>query len=255
MSDIIQNYDLSTISSDNLLSLLSTGKEEIIKFTRKNEEIKRKEKEIENLESDIRMVKENHSKNKIEIKTKTNYDILKEGCLSMIILTLLVVALPFCIEKNNLLVYIDGVSIILCFIIVGLIEKSKFKKCCKKYLNIATIDLQNYKTKLSDLQQQEENIINDFKAIQFIPERYCYEEALIEMVGYVQDKRASNWERCTDLYEEYVHRNKMEGLAAIRAEQAAIQTELARQTRNATRWAAGGAWASAAGIWRLNSKI
>jgi len=67
------------------------------------------------------------------------------------------------------------------------------------------------------------------------------------MLGYLQGKDASNWERCTDLYK---YRRKMIGLAEISAEQAILQTQLAEETRSAACWAAGGAWVAAAGTWR-----
>jgi len=47
----------------------------------------------------------------------------------------------------------------------------------------------------------------------------------------------------------------MEDTARQTFEEAKRQTEIAIETRNAARWAAAGAWASAAGVWRINSKL
>ena len=109
-------------------------------------------------------------------------------------------------------------------------------------------------SQILDLEKRKKDIINNFKAVLFITECYSSEYYLIQMLGYLRDKRVSNWERCTDLYEEE-HRSKMERLVKMRARQAELQTERTRQTRDAARWTAVGAWASAASIWRINSKL
>jgi len=43
---------------------------------------------------------------------------------------------------------------------------------------------------------------------------------------------------------------KMEENAQQTLEQSKLQAEYAREGRNAARWAAAGAWATAAGVWR-----
>ena len=75
------------------------------------------------------------------------------------------------------------------------------------------------------------------------------------MLKFVENKQAPNWERVTDLYEEHLHRLAVEENTQIAAEQARMQTEIARKNLSANRWAAAGSWASAAGIWRINSKL
>jgi hypothetical protein len=85
-------------------------------------------------------------------------------------------------------------------------------------------------------------IIDGFTALPYVPEKYFYENALVTMLVYMQNKEASNWTRCTDLYKEEIHRKNI-------TEQAIQQTELAKETRNAAHSAAASTWASAAGIW------
>ena len=72
---------------------------------------------------------------------------------------------------------------------------------------------------------------------------------------WVNDFEASNWERVTDLYKENEYRKMMLKNAQMSLEEARRQTELAMQTRNSARAAAFGSLASAAGIWRINSKL
>ena len=53
-------------------------------------------------------------------------------------------------------------------------------------------------------------------------------------------KAKYTWERATELYKTDVHRSIMENSARIIAENSMLQTEYARQTRNATSWIAVG---------------
>ena len=92
--------------------------------------------------------------------------------------------------------------------------------------------------------------MDKFKAVLFIPNDYCNEYALTTMIKYIDNKRADNWKEVANLYEEHLHRMTMENNTLQILEELESQTENLNQARNRAGWAAAGAWAAAAGIWK-----
>jgi len=243
---IDQSFDLRDVTRDRLESFLSTAKKELTTYINCKEAIAKKNANIAELK---KINKRLHSKSRAK-----NLFIFA----AIFLLFNIIVHVIFKDSNNEIQqilpppLFILGYMLLVpatIFIIAGLIQISNNRRFYNRNINTAPIALQNSISELSELEAVKEKIINDFTAIPFIPEKYCNEGALTTMLEYIKDKEASNWERCTDLYKQEIHRKKLEGLAELSAEQALIQTELARETRNAARWAAGGAWTAAAGTW------
>ena len=70
------------------------------------------------------------------------------------------------------------------------------------------------------------------------------------MLKFVENRRADSWKDVVNLYETHLHQVRLEENARKTLEQSILQAEYAREGRNAARWAAAGAWATAAGVWR-----
>ena len=220
----MNNYDLSTITSDNLLLLLKTAKNEMLRFIPCRDAVVECEKRIE--------------ANKSVINDKKIY-----GCGFVLLLLIGVAIFLYITFDNPIILGIVGIVTLLTIILNAM------------GVNKAKRELLEDEAKLLNLKKKEDDAINEFKALLFIPNKYCSIDALTKMLEYLEDKEASNWERVTDLYKDYQYKQEMKGIALQTLEQSIIQTELVNETRNAARWAAAGSWASAAGIWRLNSKL
>ena len=65
------------------------------------------------------------------------------------------------------------------------------------------------------------------------------------MLKFVERKQADTWKEVVKEYEDHLHKMKIEDNSQIATEQARLQTEYAREGRNAARWAAAGAWTAA----------
>ena len=225
--------DLNTYSREDLQLVLSTARDEVVKYTDCCAK-------VENLEKLINGEKEKLKSNKFST-----------GCLFVFAVINTVITLftfVMAIDVNNLtpiILFLFFISVISA--IAGIVTNSAKKVSKRKIME--------YENQIPFLKKKEEDAMNEFNATLLIPEEYCYEYALITMLQYIENKRASNWERVTDLYEEHLHRMTVEENTQIAAEQARIQTEIARKNLSATRWAAAGSIASAAGIWRINSKL
>jgi len=227
----MESYDLSTITREKLLFLLSTAKDEIAKYNRYNWEIERVRRTL----GEARKEKNDS----IRYLRNNKIFFIVFGVIIFMILT------TGSLNKGPLQFYLlvlGGLGIILLLVIVNILK-------IKKELKIAEKNINKYEQLLPNLAKEEEKAMNEFKALLFIPNKYCSEEALTKMLEYVEDKEASNWERVTDLYKDYLYKQEMKGIARQTLEQSIIQTELANETRKSARWAAAGAWASAAGIW------
>ncbi|MDR3338980.1 MAG: hypothetical protein LBT25_02595 [Candidatus Symbiothrix sp.] len=228
------NYKLNTIACENLEQLFRAAISELNKFTLANNAIKRKQANIQNL--------------KQEIEKKKGQATTDVGCIWFLLIVIIGIAVYLyygttIVSTNTWFLPVAiGVIVFWC----GLY---KLTAVSKKNIEKITSNIATHEKQLADLEKQQDDIVKEFTALQFIPEKYSNETALKLMLGYIQDYRASNWERCTDLYEIDRHNGKMEESAERTAEQAAISAKLAAETRNATRSAAAGAWAAAAGIW------
>ena len=226
---IDERFDLSDVTRDGLRLLLSTAKDEWGKYTKCREEAKECARQLV------------ETKNNLNQIGHTPKDAIIKLVIVIPLLVIFAIFVPILNPEVPIPLVIIGFFILIVIFIITAVNGVSRRK-------IAQNNIDEYAIRLPILQKEEENAKSELNAILLIPDRYCYEYALITMLQYIDDKRASNWERCTDLYEEESHRSKIEM-------QAEKQTELARQTRNAARMAAAGAWASAAGIWRINSKI
>ena len=231
----MENYDLSTITRDNLLFLLRTAKDEIVKYSYCRTEAKR--------------CKERFEEEKKIIGDSNN---AKNGCLGFIIISVIICAvgaLYSLINGNNDSLITVG-SIFFLFVIAALFITPIVLTKQKRIRKIAQSKAEECKVQYADLKKKAEEAMNGFKAALFIPDDYSYEYALATMLKYIDNKRADNWKEVTGLYEEHLHRMTMEDNARQTLEQSKLQAEYAREGRNAARWAAAGAWATAAGIWR-----
>ena len=219
----MENYDLSAFTRDQLHFLLSTAKDEMVKYTQCVEEIERIQQPLE------------------EARKTMSHKYIPIWLILLIVCIALALFNPINSTLNTLGLVAGCFALFLTFVysLIYIIDRRKAQK-----------DILKYEPQLSNLQQKEKEAINEFKAVLFIPNDYCYEYALTKMLKFVENKQASNWERVTDLYEEHLHRMTMEDSARQSLEQSKIQAEYARQARNRAGWAAAGAWAAAAGIWR-----
>ena len=113
-----------------------------------------------------------------------------------------------------------GIGLIL--LIAYFSNKSKAEK--------AEASLRELESQLSVLNQELQRAINNFKAVLFIPNDYCYDHALTAMIKYIDNKMADSWKECVSLYEEQMHRMTMEETSKQTLEQAKQQTQIAGAT-------------------------
>jgi len=118
-----------------------------------------------------------------------------------------------------------------------LLYRSIEKKAQKK--------IKEYESQLLVLQQKEMEAMSKFDKVWDIPDDYCYEYAFTKILKDIDNFKAHNWKEVTTLYDRHIHEHTMEYNARISAEEAMKQTDISRQTRNAARAAAAGAWVSA----------
>ena len=235
MENIENTYDLRTITPDRLQFLLSTARDELVKYTNCKEEVEWRERRIA------------EERNKENI----NDDIFRSNQMAFCICIVFIVGVGLCILGDYGSFWKSTIVLLLVFVsFFYVIISPIFMIIARRRKKAAQNNLKKYEPQLPDIEQAKEKAINDFKALLFVPDKYWDEYALTKMLEYVKDKRASNWERVTDLYEEHLYRFKMEDNARQTLEQSRLQTELTKQTRSRAGWAAAGAWATAAGIWR-----
>ena len=232
----MEDYDLRTITRDQLLLVLSKAKNEMVKYTRCFKEVEKVRKLLE---------KAKKAKNKETDDSRLVKKIWYSGVLMTIIGCVYSYYLNVSGKESGVLVLlllIVGIPLIpICPLVMRVLKR-----------NIKNLqeEIKKYERQLPGLEKEEKEAEDELKALWLIPEKYHYEYALTTMLQYVEYKRASNWERVTDLYETHIYQMTVEENTRITAESSKLQTELARETRNAARWAAAGAWATAAGVWR-----
>jgi len=228
----MENYDLSTITRDNLRFLLSTAKGEIVKFTRCREEVNRLNERIE------------------EEKKKEKQLGRQSGCFTLAMIGggifIALLLFPVLFSRAETKIEWKQFFLLSAIFIIPILYIVFYKKAQKR----AQSNVQKYKEQLPRLEKKEEEAMNEFKALLFIPNEYCYEYALTTMLQFINSKRADNWKEVTGLYEEHLHRMTMEDNSRQTLEQSKLQAEYARKGRDAARWAAAGTWATAAGVWR-----
>ena len=100
--------------------------------------------------------------------------------------------------------------------------------------------LEHYSKKIDKLRLALDKVIIEMNesAAMLIPPDYRYPLALTTMLGFVKNLRASTWKECADLYEQQLHRWKIETNSAE-------NLQLQREIRNLTNTAANSAKAAA----------
>ena len=240
--NIEEMYDLSVITRDNLRFLLN---EAINEF----ESLENAKSKVDSLEKEIASEKRYTKRRK------------REGLTIVAIIFLFLFFLLLWIKPEGVRlegVFIKGEALSAIFISVSVISATiriLLLFSDKRRKSLAITNLQRYDEYLQKLQNENKKLQENIHAIFLIPDEYCYEYAFATMLKYIDNKRADSWKEVTGLYEEHLHRMTVEENTRVAAEQATMQAEYARQTRNASRMAAAGAWASAAGIWRISSKL
>jgi len=213
-----KNFDLNDCTRDGLCLVLKTARNEIAKYNSCSQKVEECEKSIEGW------------KKKLIFRPIINpniwFDFNSLGCFAALFAILILFYFWF--------------TLLPIWLISCPFEYIYYKT--KKKPN-AQNNIDNLKQELIGLQKNKTVSISEFQAIWLIPQKYWDEYALTTMLEFVENREASNWERVTDLYRDHKHKLKIEV-------QTMIQTELAEETRNATRLAAAGAWAAAAGAWR-----
>ena len=224
-------YDLSTISRDDLRSLLITAKDEWKRFTDCEDDIEKCKKLI---------VEEDKKKTGIEI-----------GNVILIVTSVIILPFMFFItffNPNNTTPHITSLA----FICLLLVFAFYYVKRKKRY---SQSNIEQYNTQLSELQKRGEAAMSKFDKVWLIPDDYCSEYAMATMIKFIDSNKAHSWKEVTTLYDEHLYRMKMEENTRLAAEEAIKQTEIARQTRNAARTGALGSWVAAGGVLRINSKL
>ena len=210
----MENYDLSTITRDQLRFLLSTAKDEIVKFTRCHTE-------LENCKTDIKIVK-----SKLEVERKQYVPkflcfLLFLGCLYVSFLLFRMDSNELLGAKNNSFAFLILIIGILMLVVPYFITKSRIKDF--------TNTLEEYKNQLIDFEKKQMDALDGFFEIKKIPSTYRYPLALDTMLGFVENFRASTWKECADKYEEQLHRWQLE---ANGAESLRLQREIRNLTES-----------------------
>jgi len=255
----MDNYDLDTITRDDLLiftrtttrekllELLNSAKDEFEKYTNCSEEANGCERQIE-----------------LQKKLVSTPDNAKMGCGFFTVFSLVIVILSLVSafsSGKDISTMLALLTIPLLFFIIYLI----LSLIVKRRIESAKSSLKKYEEQLPILKKKKEEAM-EFKALLFIPGEYWFEYALSWMFQYIRKGSADNWKEVTRDFDKHwqdlKHQTTMENIAKktleeskLQTELAQLQVELANKTLSATRWAAAGSWASAAGIWRINSKL
>ena len=240
-----QNFDLSNCTRNGLHLVLRTAKSEIESYLNAKDKVEKKRAEIEEMKK-----KEIKKQEKRKILFSMILDFPKVfiiTCIICLIMGLSNKSLDIEIKKIMLLVILPCITI---GVLILILIRIRIKVKEKQRKNNLQIEIEKLDGQLPDLQKKIEEASNKFNAFLLIPYDYCSTYAMTTMLNFIDNKRADTWKEVTALYEEHIHRSKMENNARITAENSILQAEYARQNRNAARWAAAGAWATAAGVWR-----
>jgi hypothetical protein len=216
-------YDLSTISRDDLRSLLSTAKDEWKSFT--------------NCEDDT-----DSCRKLIAAEEKKKKDANKQR----LVWVMLIVSIP--IISLGTTSMLPALVFILPLVPVVFYTTKRKKKAIQ-------VKIEEYKAQIPDLRKKEEEAMSKFDKVWLIPDDYCSEYAMATMIKFIDSNKAHSWKEVTALYDEHLYRMKMEENTRLAAEEAIKQTEIAKQTRNAARTGALGSLITAGGVLRINSKL
>ena len=226
----MENYDLSTISRDKLYSLLSVAKKEMITYTRCCEDLKYLQKPP--LEKEL-------------LKNR-------KGCLVIMIiwiLAFLYISVSFLVYKSlTLNQFLLSVGIFIGGFILNYFDARMDKRVREKAQIRMNSKISEYEEKRSYLQKEVDNAFNKFFAViepYKFPRDYWYEYALTIMLKFVENRQADSWKEVVGLYEEHLHRLRMEDSARQTLDEIKRQSDDISKGRNAAQWAAAGAWLAA----------
>ena len=230
-------YDLSTITRDQLCFMLGNAKNEMVEYSQCIER-------TEGVRNSIEGEKKMYGIDKSKMKGPTG--------------SILLASIVFGLLASSLIHSSSTLSLIIGCLVPALVYIFVIRRMFKRLEEKHQKKIDAFEAQLPDLQKQEDAAFGKFYDViepyQF-PRKYWYEYALIKMHEYVENMEADSWKEVAKLYNDHVHQLTMEENARQTFEEAKRQTEIAIETRNAARWAAAGAWASAAGVWRINSKL
>jgi len=199
---LAKKYDLNTYTREELHNLLSTAKDEIEAWVKCNKEIEEKENFIVSKKKNIK-----------DKQNERDYVGLRVIWLAITVLWLPVIRMintknglsefynDFLLLPTNLKFFVGGITFLpIFFAIRGLLRVPKKRLARKKSIEIFQVNLQKAKANLSILKEKQEAIKNNVQAIYYIPDDYCSSFALSKMLKYLQNREATTWERCTDLF-------------------------------------------------------
>jgi len=215
----MEDFNLNTLTNDKLRLLFEEAKKEIIVYSRFQEQfIKHRECIKEKVDS-------------------------VAGCMTIWIVFCIFTCSIVCFSelsnyKLSSILWVHGIIFVI-FLLISFSWKKVMKKFDAELLQ--EIQLKEYKEK------------DKLKATLFIPSDYRNEYAMTTMIKFIDNRRADGWKEITSLYEEHLHRMRMENNARQIIEELESQTEKLSRVSGRTGWAAAGAWAVAAGIWKNNS--
>jgi hypothetical protein len=226
----MENYDLSTVTLDNLHSLLSSARDKIIIYNRCREELNALKKPP------------------MEIELTKN----RNGCLVIMIIWILVflyICKSFFIDKSlNLNYFLLSIGIFIGGFILNYFDARKDKQVREKAQIRMNNKIREYEEKRSELPKEVENAFNNFFAViepYKFPRDYWYEYAITTMLTFVEKKLGDSWKEIAVLYENHLHQMRMEDSARQTIDEIKRQSEEIKRGANAAQWAAAGAWIAA----------
>ena len=249
----MENYDISQASRDELQRVLSSAKNEWRKYTNCEEDVEKQKKRIE--EEKEKIVDNSILVTLIKMLFRSIFVGVAGGMIGVALFVIIESLIHGSINEqliNKLqgekIFYISAFCAIVAYSTIHFNIATRKKKSAQS-------KIEEYKIQLYELQETERKAKNGLREIWKVPQTYWDDDALVVMLQYINDFEAHSWKEVTALYREYVYQSMMAANSQMTLEQARRQTELAMQTRNSARAAAFGSLASAAGIWRINSKL
>ena len=71
------------------------------------------------------------------------------------------------------------------------------------------VKIEEYETQLLDLRKKEEEAMNKFDKVWFIPDDYCSEYAMTTMIKFIDSNKADSWKEVVALYDEHLYQMEM----------------------------------------------
>ena len=219
-------YDLSTLSRNELRSLLNTA-------NNKSTEYSNCKKEVENCN---KRIEDNKKITYAGIGCQVALQYI--FCSILVIGGIIILSMGSISEIKGSIGYIFVSAIAFIFFIFGIVGEVGSRKKARR-------NMEKQKTQLPDLKKREQAAFDRFfVAIEpyKFPREYWYEYAIATMLKFIERQQADNWKELIGLYEEHLHRMRMEDKAQQTLEEIKQQSDDIKKGVNAARWAAAGAW-------------